>query len=191
MERNFLPTVKTLSETSPAAAFNLLLDIGEHAYGDLDAWAKSCGYGETEGPYKEMDELLVEIINARREADGVDVDSATTSAARPYAVEPSHSDLGGEEPAVQILWGKKRVNTQLVKKLGRARLADLKTMFNARRERRDVAEDWAGNALNDLIETGGRIDQYGIGKHFFHKSIGLLASIKGVERPALAPPPKG
>ncbi|XXG95016.1 hypothetical protein Hte_001276 [Hypoxylon texense] len=197
MEAKFLPTVKSLSETSPAASFNLLLDIGEHAYGDLDAWPKACGYGETKEPYENMDDLLIEIINARREADGADTDgaiedraAAVISATEPYVVEPSYADLGGEESAVRSLWGKKRANMQLMKKLERARLADLKTMFNTRRERRGVAKDWAGNALNDLVETGGRIDQYGIGEHFFQKSIGLLASIKGVERPALARPPR-
>ncbi|KAI6085485.1 hypothetical protein F4821DRAFT_240724 [Hypoxylon rubiginosum] len=122
------------------------------------------------------------IINTLRESDGV-----TVSNPKPYIVEPSYSDLGGEGLAISSLWGNKEPNMRQLKQLDRARLADLKTMFDARRERRDTARDWAGNALNDLVETRGRI---GIGKHFFQKSIGLLASIKGVERPAFARSPK-
>ncbi|KAI1775663.1 hypothetical protein F4818DRAFT_414563 [Hypoxylon cercidicola] len=190
MEAAFLPIVKSLSATSPVIAFNLLMDIGEHAYGDLDASAKASGFGETEEPYKRMDDQMVEIINARREADGTDADGTNVSAAKPYAVEPSYSDLGGDESALRSLWGKKHPNIQQRKQLDRARLADLKAMFNARRERRDAAQDWAGNALNDLVETGGRIGEYGIDTHFFQKSVGLLALIKGVERPVFAEPPK-
>ncbi|KAI1103916.1 hypothetical protein F4804DRAFT_213079 [Jackrogersella minutella] len=182
-----IPEVKKLRETSPAAAFNLLLDMGEHSYGDLDGSVKASGYGDTEEPFKKMDDLLLELITARRGADG-EVLTKTTDEA--YKVEPPHSDIQySEEREVRRSLGKKRPNKQEWGQLDRARLSDLRNLFNLRRDRREAADDWVGNALNDIIETGGRIDQYGIGTHYFHKSIGALAEIKGIERPALARPP--
>lgn len=45
------------------------------------------------------------------------------------------------------------------------------------------AADWAGNAVNDLSETRRRIDGWGLGEHYFAKSIAQLSAIKGIEVP--------
>lgn len=179
----FIPKVRMLSEESVPAAFNLLLDIGEHAYGDLEACCKSSGFGDTDKPYQRMDGVLVELITARKEAqnasDGEDHDNPSDG----FVLEPSIQDLGGEEKAIRDDLGKKHPNKQQRGWLDRARRADLKNLFETRRQRRESIEDWAGNALNDLVETNRRIDAYGIGDHFFRKSIALLSSIKGIEAP--------
>ncbi|KAF2671196.1 hypothetical protein BT63DRAFT_477723 [Microthyrium microscopicum] len=63
-----LPSVKTLLEApanGPVYAFNLLMCLADHSYagGDLTAWPKICGFGDTDKPFKAMDELLVQIID--------------------------------------------------------------------------------------------------------------------------------
>ncbi|KAI8625031.1 hypothetical protein F5Y19DRAFT_490064 [Xylariaceae sp. FL1651] len=183
------PLVEKLQEDSPSLAFDLLMDLGEHAYGELDACVKSAGFGDTDDPFKSMDKLLVEVITARREEQSTSEDAGNASKsagiAQEYKIEPSKADFGGEERALRDQLGSKHPNKRERTLLGRARLADLKAMFDARRKRRETAEDWAGNTLNDLTETRARIDGYGIGEHFFRVSADLLASIKGVERPPL------
>lgn len=192
----FLPKVKTLREESIPAAFNLLLDIGEHAYGDLDACCKAGGFGETKKPYKAMDSLLVDLITARKEEaqpggdvnddnnddDGGNADKSGPSGGN-FVLEPSTGDLDGDEKRILDRLAaekKKRPNKQERGWLDRAHRDDLKAMFETRRERREEAEDWAGNALNDLVETEKRISAYGV-EGYFRESIALLASMKGVE----------
>ncbi|KAI1118988.1 hypothetical protein F5Y14DRAFT_186585 [Nemania sp. NC0429] len=185
-----LSDVEKLKDDSPSLAFNLLVDLGEHAYGDLEACVKSSGFGDTEEPFKEMDQLLSEIIAARREeertaAQVAGIESKNDTTTETYKFKASRADLGCEEKSLRDLIGPKHPNKQLRRKLDIARLADLQTMFSTRRERRATTEDWAGNALNDLAETRARIEQYGIGEHYFRESINLLAAAKGVEPPPI------
>lgn len=186
-----LNDVEKLKEDSPSLAFNLLLDLGEHAYGDLEACAKASGFGDTEEPFKEMDKLLSEIITARREeeqtaAQDTETGSKDGTMTERYRFEASQADLGLEAKGLRDLIGSKHPNKQQRRQLDIARLADLQAMFSARRVRREATGDWAGNALNDLAETRVRIDAYGIGDHFFRESIDLLAAIKEVETPPKA-----
>ncbi|KAI3325414.1 hypothetical protein HD806DRAFT_447584 [Xylariaceae sp. AK1471] len=186
--------VKKLQEHgSSSLAFNLVLDLGEHAYGDLEACVKAGGFGDTDKPYQEMDRLLAEIIATRRceeeTATGSASDTTTAeeeSEKAEYQIEPSRDDLGTEEERLRenVIDKKRGPNKQQRGELKRARLADLRKLFEVRRQRRATTGDWAGNALNELVETRARIDQYGIGDDFFKESIGLLASIKGVKTPS-------
>ncbi|KAI1258728.1 hypothetical protein F5Y18DRAFT_326765 [Xylariaceae sp. FL1019] len=128
---------------------------------------------------------MVAVINKRREAESPSTvdESSETSTTPMYKIEPSKADLGGEEDALrELIRHKVRPNKAEYNALTRARLADLNAMFQARRCRRETATDWAGNALNDLTETQARIDEYGIGDHYFRESINLLASMKGVKK---------
>lgn len=180
--------VKKLKKDSLSLAFNLLLDLGEHAYGDLEACVKASGFGETEEPFKEMDELLSEIITARQEeeqaaAQDTETGSKDGTTTERYRFEASRADLGREAETLWGFLGSKHPNKRQRNELDKARLADLQTMFSARRERREATKDWAGNALNDLAETRARIEAYGIGEYFFGESINLLAALKEVEPP--------
>jgi hypothetical protein len=81
-----------------------------------------------------------------------------------------------------------RVNKRDNLYLARMRVQDMHTLFNRRRERREKillgeggVGDWVGNALNELVETRCRIEEYGLGEHFFGASIKALAEIKGVD----------
>lgn len=180
----FHPKVKNLREESTSAAFNLLLDLGEHAYGDLEACCKAGGFGDSDEPYKAMDGMLVELITARNEAQVVSDDDHNSSDDG-FVIKPSSGDIGGEEKAILDDLGGKHPNKQERGWLQRARRADLKAMFETRRQRRVSVEDWVGNALNDLAETRSRIEGYGLGDHFFRESIDLLSSIKGIEPPPM------
>ncbi|KAI0150835.1 hypothetical protein GGR57DRAFT_184564 [Xylariaceae sp. FL1272] len=182
----FSGAVDKLLQDSPSLALDLLLDLGEHAYGDLEACVKSSGFGDTDEFYQSMDKKLVEVIDKRREAQSSSTaDQSSEMPTMPvYKIEPSKADFGGEEDALRELIGTKvRRNKSENRALARARISDLNVMFETRRRRRETTKDWAGNALNDLTETQARIDEYGIGDHYFHESIGLLASMKGVKWP--------
>jgi hypothetical protein len=64
----FVKDVRKLMELGQEGAkfaFNLLLYIGPHAHGDLEASFKMSGYGGTEGPFAELDEVMLEVIALR------------------------------------------------------------------------------------------------------------------------------
>ncbi|KAI0011585.1 hypothetical protein F4779DRAFT_572335 [Xylariaceae sp. FL0662B] len=182
---HFIPAVKKLRDDADAgdlpAAFNVALDLGEHAYGDLEACCKASGFGETEEPYQALDALLVELIGARQRVS----DSHADSNSSPYELHPSASDFGDQEKTLRANLGARHPSKWQQRELEQARTADLNRMLRVRRDRRESAADWAGNALNDLVETRQRIDAYGIGQHFFRRSIELLCEMKGVEVPSL------
>lgn len=48
-----------------------------------------------------------------------------------------------------------------------------------RQKRREVVSNWVGIVLEDLKGTRKEIDGYGIGDHFFAKSIENLETLKG------------
>jgi hypothetical protein len=173
----FLPQVKKLQETSVSNAFNLLMYLGDHAYGDLGFTFKASGFGETDKPFKEMDQCMVELIKLMVE------EYPRAVSGEEFELKPSDGDFGDEEKAARECIGdKQRWNKQERGWVERGRKADLKAMFVARQARRETTEDWAGNALNDLVETRKRIERYGIGQHFFHKAAVVLAGWKGVEK---------
>ncbi|KAI1292693.1 hypothetical protein F5Y03DRAFT_375377 [Xylaria venustula] len=190
----YISDVKKLQEYGYLTlAFNLLLELGEHAYGDLEACVKACGFGDTDEPYQEMDRLLADIIDKRQheEEPATDPTQDTRRAEEEtekaeYEIRPFKDDLGTE-----VTWLHENVvnkergpNKQQRGQLNRARLADLHHLFDVRRKRHATTVDWAGDALNELVETRARIHEYGIGDHYFKESIGLLASIKGTRAPS-------
>ncbi|KAI1089069.1 hypothetical protein F5B19DRAFT_468652 [Rostrohypoxylon terebratum] len=177
-----LPKARELAEIDPVMAFNLVLD--------LEGCVKASGWGNIDKPYQKLDNFLVSLINTRLALD----ENKGLVPGQEYKVEPPHEEVGVQERELYRLnrdqWKKRSPNKQARVRLERAHREDLRDLLERRRERRETAEDWAGNALNDLLETGGRIDQYGIGRDYFRKSIDLLAEVKGIERPSLPRPPR-
>ncbi|KAI1456611.1 hypothetical protein F4805DRAFT_221494 [Annulohypoxylon moriforme] len=176
----FIPKAEKLAETSPVAAFNLVLDLGEHAYGDLGCCVNSGGFGEIDEPLQNLDDLLVFLINERVALD----ENGGVVPGQEFKVNPSYHDVGMQYTV------KLKPNRRELVCLDRAIVQDLTALFEKRRLRRETTEDWAGNALNDLVETSDRIDQCGIGGYYFPESIDLLAKIKGIERPERQRPPR-
>lgn len=180
-----LPTLEELGNESPLDAFNVLMYLGDHAYGELEACCKSSGWGNSEELFIEMDDtgvaLIAKALAAKKMTAANGVASTDASETKPYVVAPSTSDMGTEWRELLDLFGTGQLNKQKRGWLKKARLMDLKHLFELRKERRESTADWTGNALNDLMETRDRIEGYGLGEYFFAKTIALLASEKGVQ----------
>jgi hypothetical protein len=66
----YLPAVEDMSTTSPKIAFNLLMCISEHVYGDLESCFKSSGRSDAEEHYKKINFAMAEIISKRVAEEG-------------------------------------------------------------------------------------------------------------------------
>lgn len=166
------------------------MHLGESSYGDLTVCIKSSGWGSAEWDFEVFDKLAVELIKAilegqKKKPSMPAAAEADADEEKPFVLAPSTKDMGDAWQYIREDVGDKFPNKQEFARLKKARLADLKTLFQRRKERRESTGDWVGNALNDLVETRDRIDAFGIGDHYFEKAIALLASVKGVEVPPL------
>ena len=170
----FLPNVETLLADSPKHAFNLLMDLGYHAYGDLDYCVRSSGYGDTEEPYKEMDEMMLKVIEKRVEARSGEGKEDEEEVAATEANDSSEGELA----AYMNELGGKRPNKSERNKIDKWRRVDFKAKVERARLRRETAKDWELNALRDLVKTREYIGKYGIGEHYFRQSIARLEGFK-------------
>lgn len=172
----FLPTVDKILDSgaaeAPKLAFNLLMVMGEHSYGDLEACCKSSGWGETDEPFQEIDAKMVEVIGRRLEREGSGLGNAEE-------VEVEAEPESELKAIMSLVEGKSRPNKQERGWIEKARRNDLLAGFEWRQQRRQEARDWVGIALEELRETRKEIDRYGIGVHFFTKSIERLEGAKG------------
>ncbi|RYP10820.1 hypothetical protein DL764_000442 [Monosporascus ibericus] len=156
-------------------AFNLVLDIGKYASGDIDYGPKFSGHGGTRVPFRAMDQLLEDIIQARLRQD-----PATLKAEEPLAMAPAAIDMGTSHKKFQELLKPKGIlNKKQETQRIALRRADQHLLKERQRSRRMHAVDWVGNALNDLCETRERIEAWGIVGHSFTGSILRLCGIKG------------
>ncbi|KAK3386082.1 hypothetical protein B0H63DRAFT_544670 [Podospora didyma] len=176
-----LPKVTPLATTSPSLAMNLLLDIGETSYGELSFSPLAVGGSATIAIFKQMDDLLLPLIDERRIADAI-------SGWRPSVVcsLSSSSSSGCRRP---------RQPPHQTHKIAAQRHIDLQQLLNIRRGRRNrlerrtftrEGEEWAANALGDLVEMCMRLEKYGMMTHYFAKSNARLCEMKEVEVEELA-----
>jgi len=178
----FLPVVRELASSGAHLhALMLLLDLADHAYGNLEGSVKSSGCGDTDRPFQAMDKCMLELIAILRE----DLPEEKSEFTVKLATEDMGTLFDAELGALNRLKKNGRPNKQERGVLERARVSDMHDLFERRRERRGVIlkekGDWAGNALNELAETRKRIEAFGIGKHFFGHSIKELVELKGVD----------
>lgn len=170
-----LPRVEGLLARSPKHAFDLLMYLGDHAYGDVEFDFAASGYGDTEKHFHEMDKMLLRVIDRRLEACrgkcNEDGEEATAADA---------DDSSGGELAVFMkqLGGKQRPNKREAKEIDRLRRLDLKNKLEKARLRREKASDWVSNALHDLVKTRDFVEEYGIGEHYFPQSIAKLEELQ-------------
>ncbi|RDI79599.1 hypothetical protein Vi05172_g10402 [Venturia inaequalis] len=167
----YTPAITKLGETRSKDAFNLLMYASEHCYGDLEFCFKSSGFGETEEPFKEMDEAMVKIIEKRVDEEG----KGETGVVGDLYVADGNGELAA---FMEELGGKERLNKSERGKQLKYRRLDFKNGVAKRRELREVARDWIGNALADLVRTRDFIEQYGIGEFYFAHSIAKLEGMK-------------
>ncbi|OCK90817.1 uncharacterized protein K441DRAFT_665556 [Cenococcum geophilum 1.58] len=168
----FLPDVEKLLVDSPEHAFNLLMYIGEKAHADLDYGPKMCGFGDTDEPYKKMDQVMVRVIDKRVEADGGDVAES---------MEQGHDEGNDSEDELKSYMeelGGKRPNKSERNRINKLRQKQEAGKIQRAKLRRETTKAWVPNALRDLVVMRDYLDQYGIGKHYFHQSIAKLEEFK-------------
>lgn len=163
----FSKDVEKLMVLSPRLAFNLL-HIGPHLHGDLEASIKMCGFGGTEEPFAEMDELMLEVIVLRE-----DVPTGESSKDKELP-EVGHRWTYKDADVGEFKMG--RPNKQQRGQIERQRAAWIKKRNVAARQRREKVEDWVGNAVEKLKGEQDAIKDYGL-EGYFKKSIVRLEEL--------------
>jgi hypothetical protein len=167
----FIKDVRKLMEMGQEGArfaFNLLLYIGPHAHGDLEASIKMCGFGESEGPYAELDEVMLEVIALR---DDVPSGSSNNDVDLP---EVRHRWTREDAEVGEFKTG--RPNKQQRGQIERQRAKWIKERNIEARARREKVEDWISNAIGELKEEQADIGRYGL-DGYFKKSIARLEEL--------------
>ena len=187
----FLAYAERLVQLSPILAFDFVMDIGEHTYGDLgfeelfhdhrvrpdnkkrDMWVDRSGH-KTRFLIKKVDRLMVRMLETRL---GVD-----TPVPGPFDIVISEQDLGSQYRK-ELASPCKYIGGRRYLELHKMHQNELLRLVRTRRERRTTTADWAGNALNDLIETGSRIACFNqlVGKLYFSGTIRKLCEVKEVD----------
>jgi len=157
------------SEQAVKYAFNLLLYIGEHSHADTDyAHPRMSGFGGHETPYQKMDELLVAIISRRsqgyKQMKGAEIGLPVTS----HRWSEADADVGPFKTGPP--------NKQQWKAMHAQRKQWTKNRSAILRERREKAEDWASNALQELISEREHLAAFGL-KGYFTQSIAKLREL--------------
>jgi hypothetical protein len=173
---NFLPEVTELSDMDDGGvklAFNLMLYLGEHVHGDFYMCVKMAGYGGSERPYKELDEVMLGLIERRKDEateNGVHkAPEATSLPTVPHRWTAADADVG--------VFKTGRPNKQQRNQMVRQREEWTKERSKKARERREVTKDWVGNALLELTDQRDFLADYGLDDYFI-KSIARLEELK-------------
>ncbi|KAJ9617069.1 hypothetical protein H2200_000790 [Cladophialophora chaetospira] len=158
-----LPAAKKLAELDLKLGFNLMMAMADASHcSDLDATLKMAGEGDSKPVFELLDEALLTLIDRRPSVLPV-----TTEATK----LPEDADVGPFKTG--------RPNKQQWNQMYAQKLEHEKTRRAARRERRDVAEDWAAVALSDLEEERDYLKDYGV-EGYFPSSIAKLQELKGI-----------
>ncbi|THY10345.1 hypothetical protein D6D01_09311 [Aureobasidium pullulans] len=156
-------------------AFNMAMAVADASHTDCDTTPKMCGFGDSEGPFKEMDGMLLGLIE-RRNGEG----SAKRQEGLPTVRKKwtrADGDVGEFKTG--------RPNKQQYGQLQRQKLAWENERREERRERRESVEEWVTVALQDLKEERDCLAEYGVEK-YFPKSIARLEELLGSETDATA-----
>ena len=173
---NFLPEVTELSNMDDGGvklAFNLMLYLGEHVHGDFYMCVKMGGYGGSERPYKELDEVMLGLLERRKDEateNGVHkAPEATSLPTVPHRWTEADADVG--------VFKTGRPNKQQRNQIVRQREEWTKERSKKARERREITKDWVGNALLELTDQRDFLADYGLDGYFI-KSIARLKELK-------------
>jgi hypothetical protein len=136
-------------------------------HGDLEVSWKMGGYGGTEKPFAEMDELMLAVI-AQRE----DVDCGEDAALPEARHRWTHKD------ADVRVFKTGRPNKQQRGQIERQRAKWTKDRTDALKRRREKAVvDWISNGISELKDEQDYIGAYGL-NGYFSKSIAKLEAMK-------------
>ncbi|TIA31010.1 hypothetical protein D6C79_09530 [Aureobasidium pullulans] len=151
-------------------AFNMAMAVADASHTDCDTTPKMGGFGDSEGPFGEMDGMLVGLIE-RRNVEG----SAKRQEGLP-AVRKRWTRADGDVGEFKT----GRPNKQQYGQLQRQKLAWENERREEKRERRESVDDWVTVALQDLKEERDYLAEYGVEK-YFPKSIARLEELLGSE----------
>ena len=170
----FLPEVIDLSNMDGGVkfAFNLVLYLGEHAHGDFYMCIKMCGYGGSKKPYNALDEVMLGLIERRKDEateDDVQAVEGTSLPLVPHRWTEADADVGEFKTG--------RPNKQQRNQIVRQRQEWMKERSKKARERRETTKDWVCNALVELTDERDYLDGFGLDGYFI-KSIARLEELK-------------
>ncbi len=162
-----LASAKKLAGLDERLAFNLLLSIADASHcANMNATAKMSGVGDSEGIFKVLDHGLMLLIERREKpVSGV---SGVELPGVPHRWTWADADVG----AFKTGWPNKQQRNVMY----RQKLEWEKERRRARRERREIAQDWVAVALSDLKEERDYLDQYGV-REYFSRCIAKLEEL--------------
>jgi hypothetical protein len=172
----FIPDVKALLDMGSdgrKCAFDLMLHLGTCVNGDMDWYgSKMSGYGDSDKPYKALDEMMLRTIE-KREEDG-DVDEAKSSGATTEEVPRRWTEADACVGPYKTGRPNKQQRGWLM-----GHSAEWKVDRRAKmRERRERAGNWVKSALEELLEQKKYLEDYGL-NGYFEGSIKKLEELKG------------
>lgn len=156
----------------PRFAFNLMLSIGEHSHGDLNWGFKMSGYGDSEVPYSCMDKIMLQVIE-RLVKDGA---PTTIGMEEPSLPTVSHR-FTEKDAMVGPMKTSGGPNKQQRGWIAKQSVEWQRERSQALKERREQAQDWVTNGLNELVDHRDYIEQYGL-EGYFTESIVKLKELK-------------
>ncbi|CAD0106130.1 unnamed protein product [Aureobasidium uvarum] len=152
------------------AAFNLAMYVADASHTDCDTTSKMSGYGDSEAPFAELDEQLLDLIEKRNTQ--LPATRQDKLPAVPKRWTRADADVG--------VFKTGRPNKQQYGQMERQKLEWEKDRREKRGERRVIVDDWAAAALQDLEEERDYLEQYGVEK-YFPKSIARLTELSKSE----------
>lgn len=167
----FIKDIQKLMAMGPdgaRCAFNAMLYISPHAHGDLEASWKMSGYGETEEPFAELDDTMLEIIGLRHDFECAGKDEGLPEVRHRWTT--ADAEVG--------VFKTGRPNKQQRGQIERQKAKWIKERFEEARRRREKIEDWVGNAIQELKEESADIESYGL-EGYFKKRIAKLEELRG------------
>jgi hypothetical protein len=167
----FLPDVTALSKMDGGVkfAFDLMLYLGEHVHGDFYMCMKMCGYGDSVKPYKALDEVMLGLIERRKDEPREDNVQAAESISVPHRWTEADAHVG--------VYKTSRPNKQQRGQIARQRQEWTKERSEKAREKRETTTDWVSNALVELTEERDYLASFGLDGYFI-KSIARLEELK-------------
>jgi hypothetical protein len=161
-----LDDVESLAGSDVMLAWNLLLLLGDVAAADMGRHFRMCGYGDHEHGFKELDKVMLELIEKmkvpeKRVEGSKEVRQRWTSA---------NADVGEFKTG--------RPNKQQRNLIDNQRIEWEEERRQARVKRRAGCEDWLIVSLADLKAERDYLDKYGV-EGFF---VGSIAKLEGLDQ---------
>jgi hypothetical protein len=166
---NDIKKLMVMGQEGARHAFNAMLYVGPYTHGDFYASIKMCGYGGTEEPFAELDEVMLEIIALREDVDcgGKDEGADLPKVSHRWTVEDAHVGV----------FKTGRPNKQQRGQIERHRAAWIKERNQEARERREKVGDWVENAVEELKSERAAIEVFGL-EGYFEKSLAKLEELR-------------